>query len=316
MFVPRDKYLWDFWLIYHGGFFHLFYLQAPRNLPDPELRHGLATVGHAISKDLKIWQDMGTALGPGPEGNWDDRAIWTGSVIAKDNMFYMFYTGTSKAEGGKIERIGLAVSQDLVHWEKYSANPILEADPKWYEVTPDTSPFQEVAWRDPYIIQHGEWFYAFITARKNSGDPKWRGCIAVARSRDLVNWEICEPLKTPECFAQMEVPQIVYSKDCYYLLFSAKSAWSKEIIQTSGIFYMVSTKLMGPYSKPKVLLGNEAGTLYGGKIVQDVNGHWVALAWIGYTNEGFVGGLSDPIPLKFGKCTIEVVQDGCDPNRW
>ena len=97
MYVPKDRYVWDFWVVSHEGRYHLFHLQAPRDLPDPELRHGLASVGHAVSTDLIHWKNLGTALGPGPAGEWDDRAIWTGSVVEKDGLFYMFYTGTCRA---------------------------------------------------------------------------------------------------------------------------------------------------------------------------------------------------------------------------
>lgn len=40
----------------------------------------------------------------------------------------MLYTGVNRAERGSIQRIGLAVFDDLVHWSKHAANPLLEAD--------------------------------------------------------------------------------------------------------------------------------------------------------------------------------------------
>ncbi len=95
-FIPEQHYLWDFWLVspqeWRDDFYHLYYLQAPRALPDPHLRHGVATVGHAISRDLHRWVSCGTALEAGSLGSWDDRAIWTGSVIVRDGVAYMFYS--------------------------------------------------------------------------------------------------------------------------------------------------------------------------------------------------------------------------------
>ena len=46
----------------------------------------------------------------------------------------MLYTGVNRAEGGLVQRIGLAASDDLVHWDKHPGNPVLEVDPEWYEV--------------------------------------------------------------------------------------------------------------------------------------------------------------------------------------
>jgi beta-fructofuranosidase len=90
VFIPRDHFLWDYWFAPRkpGEPYHLFYLRAPRSLPDPELRHGQAHIGHAVSDDLITWQELPEAFAPGAEGLWDDRAIWTGSIIVHQNRYY------------------------------------------------------------------------------------------------------------------------------------------------------------------------------------------------------------------------------------
>jgi beta-fructofuranosidase len=55
-----DKWVWDFWLTRDGADYHVFYLQAPRSLVDQQLRHLSATIGHAVSKDLKNWRILRT----------------------------------------------------------------------------------------------------------------------------------------------------------------------------------------------------------------------------------------------------------------
>ncbi len=47
----------------------------------------------------------------------------------------MLYTGINRGERGLIQRIGLATSDDLIHWTKHPANPVLEADERWYELS-------------------------------------------------------------------------------------------------------------------------------------------------------------------------------------
>ncbi|HEX7266280.1 MAG TPA: hypothetical protein VF256_02510, partial [Streptosporangiaceae bacterium] len=59
---------------------HVFFLHAPRDLGHPDLRHHHAQIGHAVSQDLRSWEVLPTAVGPGPPGAFDDRATWTGSV--------------------------------------------------------------------------------------------------------------------------------------------------------------------------------------------------------------------------------------------
>jgi len=300
MYVPKDRYVWDFWVVSHEGRYHLFHLQAPRDLPDPELRHGLASVGHAVSTDLIHWKNLGTALGPGPAGEWDDRAIWTGSVVEKDGLFYMFYTGTCRAEGGKIQRIGFATSRDLVNWEKYPGNPVLEADLARYESAED-SPFEELAWRDPYVIRWGGAYVALITARRNRGDLQRRGCIATAVSEDLRRWRVGDPLGIPGGFAQMEVPQLIFHEGRAYLLFSAEAGWVAEGVcpKATGTFYAVAPQPFGPYSAPTALLADSHASFYAAKLIRTFQGDWVALTWM-RTREGhFVGGLSDPFPVRF-----------------
>jgi hypothetical protein len=90
-----DKWVWDFWLVRDGMDYHAFYLQAPRSLGDPELRHLNASVGHAVSKDLRHWRVLPDALSAGPAGAWDDRAVWTGCVFREKGRWHMFYTGVS-----------------------------------------------------------------------------------------------------------------------------------------------------------------------------------------------------------------------------
>ena len=296
MYIPDNRYIWDFWLAIHGGRYHLFHLQAPRALPDPEMRHGLAVVGHAVSRDLFHWEDRGVVLKPGAPGEWDDRAIWTGSVIEKGGTFYMLYTGTNLAENGKIQRIGLALSGDLCHWEKHPDNPVLEADLSVYEGL-EASPFGELAWRDPWLLRYRDTYIAFITARR-----KGEGCIATAVSDDLVHWEIGPPLDVPGEFAQMEVPQVISHDGSFYLLFSVEAGWIGAAVhpKVTGTFYAVAADLFGPYSSPRLLLGDHRGSFYAAKLVQTLQGNWVILAWKRVGSDGrFVGGLTDPFPVCF-----------------
>jgi len=100
-----DKWIWDFWLVRHRGKQHIFYLQAPRSLGRPELRHENASIGHAVSSDLRRWSVLPDALHPGPAGSWDDLATWTGSAIEHGGRWYMLYTGINRREEGLVQRI-------------------------------------------------------------------------------------------------------------------------------------------------------------------------------------------------------------------
>ena len=303
-----DKWVWDFWLAHDAGCHHVFYLQAPRALGDPDLRHHNATVGHAVSTDLADWQTLPDALHPGPSGSWDDLAIWTGSVIQHRGLWHMLYTGISTAEAGLVQRIGLAVSTDLTHWQKDPRNPVLEADPRWYETRAHAGSRQE-SWRDPYLVRVAEdgLFHALLSARVPTGPTDGAGVVAHAQSADLISWEIGPPITQPGEVAQAEVPQLVRIGDGYKLLVSCHdkdhSLLRRERLREpgqTGTFALSSASPFGPFqfpSRPIRTAGSQPGIGYAGKLVKLGPHDTRFMCFILENNGEFVGELSDPLRL-------------------
>ena len=93
-----DHYIWDSWMADDGERYHLFFLQAPRSIGSPGLRHVNAVVGHATSVDLVEWDYLGVCFGPAQSG-WDDLAIWN-SVLQKSSALL----GTTSHGLGLIDR--------------------------------------------------------------------------------------------------------------------------------------------------------------------------------------------------------------------
>jgi beta-fructofuranosidase len=304
-----DKWVWDFWLARDGADYHVFYLQAPRALAEEQLRHFKATVGHAVSKDLENWRVLPDALRPGPRGAWDESAVWTGSVIRSSGTWHMFYTGVRSEEGFTVQRVGSATSTDLTRWRKHPANPLIEADPRYYGQR-DPSPLGlEQMWRDPWVFRHprtGD-YHALVTSRALDGPPDGRGVIGHARSRDLAEWETLPPLTEPGHFYALEVPQLVELGGRYYLLFStwaeAHSAARREetrLEPVGGTHYLVADDPLGPFrfSTHDFLVGDPLGSLYSGKLVEGPDGRLCYLAWRNFAPDGaFVGELADPLPI-------------------
>lgn len=302
-----DKWVWDFWFAHAAGEYHFFYLQAPRSLGDPRLRHHRASVGHAASRDLRRWRVLPDALSPGPPGSWDDMAIWTGSVIERDGRWHMLYTGTNRSERGLIQRIGLAVSHDLERWEKHSGNPVIEADGRWYELL-DLERWRDQSWRDPWLFDDRDGSVrALITARARAGEPDGAGVVAQARSIDLTTWEVLAPLTDPGEFAQVECPQLVCTEGGHHILFSclAEDHSAARISRTgregvAGTFVFHSQHLDGPFTATADPIGSpELGPVYAGRLVPNEGGDWHFLAFRGAGDRDFVGELTDPVPVRF-----------------
>jgi beta-fructofuranosidase len=296
------RWVWDFWLVRNRGLWHVFFLHAPQTPDDPDKRHFAATIGHAVSTDLANWEILADALGPGPAGSWDDMATWTGSVIEHPaGGWAMLYTGVASRERGLVQRIGLARSDDLNEWTKHPANPVIEADPRWYELL-DTEIWIDQAWRDPWVLYNPAdgLFHAFVTARCRAGDPARRGVIGHATSTDLVDWSVERPLQGPLGFGHMEIPQVVEAGGMWHLLFSAP-AWaqaSRSGTHCAGTFHAVSDRLTGPYDEVAPLFCDIQESLYGGKIVKTETG-LACLAFRYRDSAGdVVGELTDPMPVN------------------
>lgn len=296
-----DRWVWDSWHAFDGDVAHLFYLQAPRALGDPDLRHWSATIGHAVSRDLRRWEVVDDALGPGPAGAWDDRAVWTGSVVADGDRWLLFYTGCANREGGLVQRIGAAVSSDLHHWEKLPGNPLIEADPRWYERR-DPTRWHDEAWRDPWVFADpgGDGFHALITARVPHGAPWAAGVVGHAWSPDLERWAVRPPLSEPSGFGQLEVPQIADTERGPVLLFSYDPEGLPRDVggprRRSSTYLAPAAGPLGPYAFDRAVPIGPADT-YAGRLVADRHGRLQLVAFVNSGPGGFVGEVADPVPL-------------------
>ena len=301
-------WLWDFWFAGDGEDVHVFYLHAPRDLGHPDLRHGHARIGHAVSRDLRDWEVLPTALSPGPPGAFDDQATWTGSVLQAGGRWHMFYSGISTREDGRVQRVGLATSEDLLGWERQLV--LVEADPRWYE-TRREHPRGEEFWRDPWVFADpgGDGFHMVVCARARQGPPDGRGVLGHAWSADLRTWEARPPLSAPGEFRQLEVPQLVRVGGAWRALFSAwwtdhsAARLAREgVVAEGGTHYLVAAGPLGPYvlDRDDFLLGDPRVSFYAGRALHH-RGAWWLFAWRHVDGQGrFFGELSDPMALTVG----------------
>ena len=81
--------------------------------------------GYATSLDGIIWiKDSlhNPVLEPGPAGSWDEMQINQASVLFKDNIYHLWYSGIDIFNDN---RIGHATSPDGMNWIKDSLNPVI-----------------------------------------------------------------------------------------------------------------------------------------------------------------------------------------------
>jgi beta-fructofuranosidase len=312
------QWVWDSWYAKDGDTYHAFYLQASRALQDPHRRHLNPTVGHAISNDLVNWQVVADAIAPSQNDNaWDSWTTWTGSVVkGDDDLWYMFYTGNSRATNCKVQTIGAATSKDLMTWTKIEGNPLVTADARWYAKY-DPSSDRSEDFRDPWVFKFQpsdtQW-HMLVTARAKDGRNRQDAVMGHAVSTDLLNWQMLEPLSKPnQGFGETEVFQFEIVDGVPIVLYCCGPIWlSSERLAAGEIGGIYSLPVASDLSnvdfnravlfdgpKPEAIGMNPSPNprLYASRLVQGPDGKWNLIAFINEVNGEFIGELIDPIPV-------------------
>jgi beta-fructofuranosidase len=264
---PEGMYVWDAWYYRHRGESHAIYLQQKRpgsSRPDRDV----GALGHAVSDDLVSWRELPPALCRGEPGTYDDLDLWTGCTIEHDGLLYLYYTARSSAEGGKVERIALATSEDGVQWQRRGV--VIEPDSRFYCARGNLSPLRghasgHVDCRDLIVVRDPEsdWFYGFFAARRQAAEIPQTSVIGLCRSRDLVNWEQMPPAFAPDRYACVEVPDVFCLDGRWYMTCLTGNVYGQRFRLSDpglglGTIYAVADRLQGPYHEPdeNVLIGS------------------------------------------------------------
>jgi len=220
----------DMCLIAHEDRLHLFHLCLPSH----------DTIAHLVSDDGVTWQRLPNALHVGEPGSFDDDQLWTMHVFAWNDRFHMLYTAMATQEQGRIQRTGLAVSDDLTTWTKVEQNPVATPDARWYEA--DMNDSGRADWRDPFAWVEDDVIHGLICAHDPNAPFNRRGCVGHITSRDAVNWEVLPPFYAPGISTDWEVPTMFKLDGRYYLM--------GHIVAPPIDVYRVANSLEGPWQRP------------------------------------------------------------------
>lgn len=80
----------------------------------------------AVSKDLKVWNNVDDqpVLKMGPDV-YDVHAVAMNQVIKYKGLYYGYYHASAFKDWHEWS-VNIAVSKDLIHWEKFNGNPIVQ----------------------------------------------------------------------------------------------------------------------------------------------------------------------------------------------
>lgn len=181
-------------LVYFKGYYHVFYQHCP-DYEKPTSKQPMHW-GHARTKDFLNWEELPIALCP--DQAYDHAGCWSGTAIEKDGVLYLFYASIRTPEGSKekIQTVSLAYSHDGIHFEKYSANPVIDGYPD--DGGPD--------FRDPAVCCINGDYYCVMA----SGNPETKmGRLLLYRSSDLMSWSYVGIMREWENCRYTECPSLI-----------------------------------------------------------------------------------------------------------
>ena len=202
-FTPKNNWINDpNGLIFHGGYYHLYFQHNPL-----ENKWGHMSWGHARSKDLINWEELPVAI---PEQS--EHMVFSGSAVFDqvNNRIAAFYTAHKKGNQSQ----WLAFSYDGGTTFK-DLQKVLDLNLEEF--------------RDPKVFKYKDhWIMVAVKSPQH--------LISFFKSNDLVNWEFLSDYRMPNVEILYECPDL-FELDGSWVLFLSTNPGG--IAGGSGMHYVI-----------------------------------------------------------------------------
>ncbi|GHU73871.1 hypothetical protein FACS189413_18540 [Bacteroidia bacterium] len=281
-YQPEKYYMWDNWTIIKNDSIHLFHIQGLKDL-NYNKDQNLRGYGHAVSTDFVRWTEEREVLSLYSKTYPNDVDFrYSGCTAEHNGKYYMYYTMRKWA----MERIGLAISDDLYNWTIYDGNPVLEPDGRWFitfnnEGTGSNNPTwgYKVDCRDMLVIKdpNGAGYYGYFVSSVVRSDLKSpTSAIGVAYSTDMIHWQQKGVAYRPMGVGVAEMVDVFqYQGKWYMTLTTCKDAGMISTYSDPYIFraqlYAVADSPEGPFIEnpvDNVILGGSVNSGYSMRSVE------------------------------------------------
>jgi beta-fructofuranosidase len=217
--------------------------------------------GHASSADLVHWVHHPLALAPEP-GGADRDGCFSGGAVVVNGVPTLIYHGVPEGTC-----IATSDDDDLVHWTRYPANPVIRAP------QPGGPEYGRYRVYDPCAWKHGASWYALCGSR----DPEGGDTAYLFRSPDMIHWQYLHPFyrsdrRWTEADEDCAVPDFFPLGNKHMLLFCS---------HLQGTQYYVG-RYQGErfYPETHARMSWPGGHLGGGITLLDGQGRRVYMDWI------------------------------------
>jgi len=151
-------------VIHADGCYHIWYSK------NSETHHGFtATIWHALSRDGTTWEEREEAVAKGAPGSFDECGVFTPSILAAENRYWMTYTAMPLAyrehPHTTQSAIGLAVADNPYGpWCKVHDGPILRC-------SDNPSDFDSLRVDDTcFVVRDGQ-YWMYYKGRQQDRSP-------------------------------------------------------------------------------------------------------------------------------------------------
>jgi len=156
----------------------------------------------------------------GVPGSWDDLNVWAPTVLLKDGLYRMWFSGSHNGTYGT--RIGLATSSDGLSWTRYGSNPVLNPGPSGW----DSSEVQ-----CPSVLFNGSHYCMWYSGTLNIQ-------VGLATSIDGINWT---KYAGNPVFTQGHDPSVLFNGSTYEMWYSGNDGTIKYATSPNGISWTQSS---------------------------------------------------------------------------
>lgn len=165
---------------------------------------------YAASPDLCQWTDLGGILRERPSGDWDEYRIWAPHVYEENGVYYMFYTGVTRAFAQSIMLATSTDPADPASWQRRGmvfqpdhAGSVWGGFDTWSDA------------RDPTVVKTGDLYFLYYTGLDIGG-----GIVGLATAASpfgpWTDWGAM--VTTPN--SMPESPTLVFHQRYYYLFYN------------------------------------------------------------------------------------------------